>query len=89
MTKNVVFYTLMRGAWLDFIREEAAILCELSRKSAEIPWVACGTLDACACNNIRLYPLITGILGVMLCKTLDVWLAAIGRMAYIGSFWLN
>ena len=25
--------------------------------------MACGTLDACACNNIRLYPLITGIFG--------------------------
>lgn len=51
--------------------------------------VACGTLNACACNNIRLYPLITDILGVMLCKTLDGRLAAIGRMAYTGKFWLN
>lgn len=25
VTKNVVFYTLMRGAWLAFIREEAVI----------------------------------------------------------------
>ena len=51
--------------------------------------MVCGTLDACACNNIRLYPLITGILDVMLCKTLDGRLAAIGRMAYTGRFWLN
>lgn len=79
----------MRGAWLAFTCEEAAILRELSRKCAEIPWVACGTLDACACNNIRLYPLITDILGVMLCKTLDGRLAVIGRMAYTGRFWLN
>lgn len=79
----------MRGAWLAFTCEEAAILRELSRKCAEIPWVACGTLDACACNNIRLYPLITGILSVMLCKTLDGRLAVIGRMAYTGRFWLN
>lgn len=84
-----MFYTLMRCARLAFIREEAAILRELSRKCAEIPWVACGTLDACACNNIRLHPLITGILGVMLCKTLDGRLAEIGRMAYTGRFWLN
>ena len=79
----------MRGAWLAFTCEEAAILRDLSRKCAEIPWVACGTLDACACNNIRLYPLITDILGVMLCKTLDGRLAVIGRMAYTGRFWLN
>ena len=79
----------MRGAWLAFTCEEAAILRELSRKCAEIPWVACGTLDTCACNNIRLYPLITDILGVMLCKTLDGRLAVIGRMAYTGRFWLN
>lgn len=84
-----MFYTLMRGAWLAFTCEEAAILRELSRKCAEIPWVACGTLDACACNNIRLYPLTTGILDVMLCKTLDGRLAEIGRMAYTGRFWLN
>lgn len=51
--------------------------------------MACGTLDACARNNIRLYPLNTSILGVMLCKTLDGRLAAIGRMAYTGRFWLN
>lgn len=51
--------------------------------------MACGTLDACARNNIRLYPLITGNSGVMLCKTLDGRLAEIGRMAYTGRFWLN
>lgn len=51
--------------------------------------MACSTLDACARNNIRLYPLITGILGVILCKTLDGRLVAIGRMAYTGRFWLN
>lgn len=79
----------MRGAWLAFTCEEAAILRELSRKCAEIPWAVCGTLDAYACNNIRLYPLITGISGVMLCKTLDGRLAIIGRMAYTGRFWLN
>ena len=87
--ENRGIYVRMRGAWHAFIREEAVILRELNRKCAEVPWAACGTLDACACNNTRLYPLITGILGVMLCKTLDGRLAAIGRMAYTGRFWLN